>query len=104
MHVLSEKGYYCNDRINGKLIHAINIIDDPLQEGAGKDLYSLSQKEIEFLKLVCSDLTYKEIADKMSLSPHTIDGYRDNLFEKLNVKSRVGLVLYGVRKILFIVE
>ena len=42
-------------------------------------------------------MTYKEIADKMFVSPRTIDGYRDALFEKLNVKTRVGLVLYAIR-------
>jgi DNA-binding CsgD family transcriptional regulator len=42
-------------------------------------------------------MTYKEIADKMYLSPRTIDGYRDALFEKLDIKTRVGLVLYAIR-------
>ena len=50
-----------------------------------------------FLKLVCTELTYKEIAEKMQLSPRTIDNYRDNLFEKLNVKTRVGLVMYAIK-------
>jgi len=42
-------------------------------------------------------MTYKEIADKMFLSPRTIDGYRDALFEKLNCKTRVGLVMYAIK-------
>ena len=54
-------------------------------------------KEITFLKLACSELTYKEVADKMCLSPKTIDGYRNNLFVKLNVKNRVGLVMYAIK-------
>jgi hypothetical protein len=49
------------------------------------------------MKLVCTEWTYKEIADRMYLSPRTIDGYRDALFEKLNVKTRVGLAMYAVR-------
>lgn len=57
----------------------------------------LNERELEFLRLVCSEWTYKEIADRMYLSPRTIDGYRDALFEKLNVKTRVGLVLYAIR-------
>jgi len=52
---------------------------------------------ITFLKLACSELTYKEVADKMCLSPKTIDGYRNNLFVKLNVKNRVGLVMYAIK-------
>lgn len=58
---------------------------------------NLSEKEIRFLELVCSELTYKEIADQMQLAPRTIDGYREALFEKLQVRSRVGLVLYAIK-------
>lgn len=57
----------------------------------------LKDREIEFLKLLCSERTYKEIADLMFLSPKTIDGYRDTLFEKLDVHSRVGLVIYAIK-------
>jgi DNA-binding CsgD family transcriptional regulator len=42
-------------------------------------------------------MTYKEIADKLKITPRAIDGYRDALFEKLDVKSRVGLAIYAVR-------
>ncbi|MBK7095932.1 MAG: response regulator transcription factor [Saprospiraceae bacterium] len=57
----------------------------------------LKDKELQFLKLACTEMTYKEIAEVMNLSPKTIDGYRDMLFEKLDVKSRVGLVLYALK-------
>lgn len=57
----------------------------------------LNPREIEFLRLACTELTYKEVANKMFLSPRTIDGYRDILFEKLHVRTRVGLVLYAIR-------
>ncbi|HBY70527.1 MAG TPA: DNA-binding response regulator, partial [Flavobacteriaceae bacterium] len=43
------------------------------------------------------EMTYKEIADKMNLSPKTIDGYRQDLFNKLDVKNRVGLVIYALK-------
>ena len=42
------------------------------------------------------DLTYKEIADYMKISPKTADRYRDELFKKLNVNSRAGLLLYEI--------
>ncbi|WP_295675744.1 response regulator transcription factor [uncultured Mucilaginibacter sp.] len=57
----------------------------------------LNSREVEFLKLVATELTYKEIADQMRISVRTVDGYRDQLFEKLHVKSRVGLVLYAIK-------
>jgi DNA-binding CsgD family transcriptional regulator len=58
---------------------------------------NLTDKETDFLKLICTDLSYKEIADRMNLSPRTIDGYRDNLFFKLKIKTRVGLVIYAFK-------
>jgi hypothetical protein len=57
----------------------------------------LTDVEIEFLKLASTDLTYKEIASQMKITPRAIDGYRDTLFEKLDVKSRVGLAIYAVK-------
>jgi DNA-binding NarL/FixJ family response regulator len=57
----------------------------------------LSNRELEFLHHVCSELTYKEIADLMCCSPRTVEGYRDTLFEKLNIKTRVGLAMYAVK-------
>lgn len=92
---LMNKGYYYSDLVSGKLIHAINKIDD---EGSDVNtLNNLNERETDFLKYTCSELTYKEIADKMFVSPRTVDGYRDALFEKLHVKTRVGLVMYAIK-------
>ncbi len=58
----------------------------------------LSKREIEFVKYCCSELAYKQIADKMSVSNRTVDSYRESVFSKLNLKSRIGIVLYAVNK------
>lgn len=57
----------------------------------------LNETEIEFLKLASTDMTYKEIAQSMQMTPRHIDNYRDSLFRKLNVKSRVGLAIYAIK-------
>lgn len=59
---------------------------------------SITAKEKIFLQLASSDLTYKQIAVEMDLAERTIDGYRETLFKKLNVQSRVGLVLEALRR------
>jgi len=92
---LITKGFYYSEMVTGWLIHSINHIDEP--ESATKNIIGLNEREIEFLKLAASEMTYKEIANQMHLSPRTIDGYRDALFEKLNLKSRVGLVLFAIK-------
>ena len=90
-----DKGFYYSDLVSGKLMHAINKLDD--ESDGLKSLVPLSDRETDFLKYTCSELTYKEIADKMFVSPRTIDGYRDSLFEKLQLKTRVGLVMYAIK-------
>lgn len=57
-------------------------------------LAGVSEREREFLEWVPSDLTYEQIADKMNVSPKTIDSYRKSLFTKFNVASRQGLTRY----------
>jgi DNA-binding CsgD family transcriptional regulator len=71
--------------------------------GLQKDVLSLSEKieltpkEKTFLQLLCTELSYKEIAQKMFVSPRTIDDYKSSLCDKLKVKTRVGLVIFGIR-------
>ncbi|MBD0333052.1 MAG: response regulator transcription factor [Chitinophagaceae bacterium] len=96
IHALLTKGFYHSELVTGKLIHAINHLDEP-EHSSIKNLLGLNEKEIEFIKLAATEMTYKEIAERMFLSPRTIEGYRDALFEKLNVKNRVGLVLFAIK-------
>ena len=88
------KGFYYTEMITGKLLHTINQSDE---EGSTRKVLNLNDRELEFLKLSCSEMTYKEIADRMHLSPRTIDGYRDSLFDKLKIKTRVGLAIYAIK-------
>jgi len=61
------------------------------------ELLKLNARELEFLRLAATEMTYKEIAEDMCISNRTVDGYRDALFERLQIKSRVGLVLYAIK-------
>lgn len=93
---LMKKGFYYTDFITGTLVHSFqNGVSE--FEGALR-FHELKEREREFIKHACSEMTYYEIADKMFVSPKTIDGYRNSVFEKLNVKNRVGLVLHAIRE------
>lgn len=95
IHALMTKGYYHSEMVTARLIHSLAHMED--EGSTTRQLMGLNDKEILFLKLACTEMTYKEIADQMGLSPRTIDGYRDGLFEKLGIKSRVGLVLFAIK-------
>ncbi|QNM85450.1 response regulator transcription factor [Polaribacter pectinis] len=84
-----ENGFFHTKNVTNLLMQSIS--------GNGKDTIVFKERELTFMKLACTELTYKEIADRMCLSPKTIDGYRDVLFTKLNVRNRVGLVMYAIK-------
>lgn len=90
--IVHKKGIFYTDLLTQSLlkIKTEEKLLNELQE-------TLKGREIEFIKLACSELTYREIADQMFLSPRTIDGYRDSVFLKLNIKTRVGIVLFAIK-------
>ncbi|MDP4262151.1 MAG: response regulator transcription factor [Bacteroidota bacterium] len=91
---IRDSGFYMNELVSNKMLTYVT------QEDKGKETYLISQlteNEITFLQLSCTEMTYKQIAEKMRVSPRTIDGYRDHLLKKLNVQSRVGLVIFAIK-------
>jgi DNA-binding NarL/FixJ family response regulator len=93
LELVRDKGYYHSELVSNTLLKSLHKPNGAIS----KPLVQFQAREQEFLELACSELTYKEIADKMCLSPRTIDGYRENLFIKLDLKSRVGLVLFAIK-------
>ncbi|MCW3088693.1 MAG: response regulator transcription factor [Sediminibacterium sp.] len=92
---IRDSGYFINDLVSNKLMHYIN--HEEVFDSDTFALNNLSENEVTFLKWICTEKTYKEIADEMCLSPRTIDTYRDNLFKKLDVKTRVGLAIFAIK-------
>ncbi|MEE6188317.1 response regulator transcription factor [Niabella digestorum] len=88
---IDKKGYYNADACNINFRRILMKADE-----IGE--LQLTPKELTFLQYACSELTYKQIAAAMNLSERTIDGYRETLFKKFNVQSRVGLCLEAIRK------
>lgn len=86
------KNFYLSEEISGKIISGLHKDVDREEEPT-----PLTQREKDFLRLICSEITYKDIAAKMYVSPRTVDEYRNSLFEKLKLRSRVGLVMYAIR-------
>jgi len=91
---VQEKGFYYGSDSNSRLSM---LTHRTLNEWPhGKNL-TLTDREIELLKLCCSEMTYKEIADTMQISPRAVEWMREILFEKLKVKNRVGLAMVAMR-------
>ena len=88
-----QTGFYYTNNTSGKLINLFR----KNQEHSMLMKSMLTEVETQFLKWVCTDLTYKEIANEMGVNVRAVDNLRDNLFGKLEVKNRVGLVMYSIR-------
>lgn len=88
-----ENGFYYSAQTSSKLAGLFRDKDDnPIL-----NRIMMSETEIEFLKLSCTEMTYKEIAAAMKINPRAIDGLRDTLFTRLDIKSRVGLAMYAIK-------
>ncbi|MDX1700020.1 MAG: response regulator transcription factor [Melioribacteraceae bacterium] len=107
---LGCRGYLLKDIDPEEFEHALNTIvrtgyysnltiSEALSREERKQKYEeLTERELEFLNHACSELTYKAIAGEMNLSPKTVENYRESLFSKLHVKSRVGLVIFAIKE------
>ncbi|MDD3722414.1 MAG: response regulator transcription factor [Lutibacter sp.] len=93
-HALNElykTGFYYTENVTKTLLNSTNL------EKSQNNII-LNEREMQFLKLTCTEMTYKQIAEMMFLSPKTIENYREALFIKFNVKSRIGLVLHAIKE------
>jgi two-component system, NarL family, invasion response regulator UvrY len=88
---LRNNQFYLSEGISEILLQSMQSAPPP------EDV-ELNEKETEFLKLICLELSHKEIGIRMHLSKRTVDYYRDALFRKLNTNTRVGLVKYAIKK------
>lgn len=95
------------DTINGKAFFCGKILDTVEADGVNIDKISfdplscepvsISQREIEIIRLIAEGLTNPQIAEKLFLSSHTIGTHRKNIMAKLGVKNTAGIVMYGIK-------
>ncbi|MEP7278027.1 MAG: response regulator transcription factor [Bacteroidota bacterium] len=95
IRAVMQSGFYYSQQVSGKMA---NLFRNSNGNTMALERAMLTSHEIVFLRLASSDMTYKEIAMKMKLNPRAIDSLRDHLFDKLEVKSRVGLAMYAIRQ------
>jgi len=92
LHTLRTKGMYFPEWAASRIVLTLSAGEHKAEQDI-----TISAREQEFLTHACTELTYKEIAEKMFCSPRTVESYRDALFEKLKMKTRTALALYAVK-------
>ena len=91
LHKIVKNGQYFQEWATSKVLSTL------YGNGKSSDEITISNREKEFLKYTITEMTYKEISEKMFCSPRTVENYRDSLFEKLELKTRVGLAVYALK-------
>lgn len=86
------KGYYLNELVGMNMMQSMS---KPQEQPI--DLKTFTAKELQFIKLSCTELSYNEIADKMALSPKTIEFYKDNIERKIGIRNRISLVRFALK-------
>jgi two-component system, NarL family, invasion response regulator UvrY len=87
-----SKGYYLNELVGMNVMHSMSKAPEHVF-----DVKAFTAKEMQFIKLSCTELTYNEIADKMSLSPKTMEFYKDNIERKTGIRNRISLVRFALK-------
>ena len=92
-----DKGFYYDERVL-KIIHENLLSAKSKRIKSDLDNNLLTKREKEILELICNQYTTNEIADKLFISPRTVEGHRNNLLIKTESKNVAGLVIYGIQK------
>lgn len=94
IHEVNDLGYFFSKKISP------NIVKELLMTNAIEPMFrdtKLTEKEVDTLRLICTDRNTKEIALRLKVSDRTIERYKSNLYEKTKAKTSAGLVLYALK-------
>lgn len=91
-----KNNYYFNDLISQKII--TQAIKGNQIIPTFRNDHNLSAREIEVIKLMCKELTRNEIADKLELSPRTVETHITNAINKIGAIRMNGLIVYGTKQ------
>lgn len=89
-----KNGVYFTAEDHRLLLSYLN--DSQKNKGLFNENDELSEREKEVVRLICKELTNNEIAEKLSLSPRTIESHRQRILDKIGAKNTVGMVIYAV--------
>lgn len=89
------RGYYLNNFVNRVLLKKTNTRNKSIPSLSSEIV--LSDKEKEVVRLLCMEYTASEIAQKMEISPRTVESIKDRLMERFGLKNTAGLVFFAVK-------
>ncbi|MES2140921.1 MAG: response regulator transcription factor [Bacteroidota bacterium] len=94
IHSVIENGYYFDGHVSNTMLKG--LVSSKKINPSFSNQY-LSEREIAVVNLICKEYTNKEIADKLTISPRTVDTHRENILLKTGAKNTAGIVMYAVK-------
>jgi DNA-binding NarL/FixJ family response regulator len=92
--VKTGQPYFCT-ATSGRLTHKLaRSLFNPY---AQSEKISFTDREMSVIRLICDELTNKEIADRLFISSRTVEGVRQRIIDKMKVKNTAGMVIYAVK-------
>jgi DNA-binding NarL/FixJ family response regulator len=89
------RGYYLNNFVNRVLLKKSHARTKTIPSLNSEIV--LNDKEREVIRLLCMEYTAQEIAQKMDISPRTVEAIKDRLMERFGTKNTAGLVFFAVK-------
>lgn len=99
IYSVMDTGYYFDDRVSRALLQRL-VLGEKVKPNFEKVV--LSEREQQIIQLICTELTNREIADKLSISVRTVEGHREAILQKLKAKNTVGIVMYAIKNGLYL--
>jgi len=87
---------WVDPRMTGALVEELSHLPEG-GGGGGRDENGLTERELEIVRLVASGYKNKEVGQTLTISERTVKTHLTNVFQKLGVRDRVGLVMYALR-------
>ncbi|MBK8498358.1 MAG: response regulator transcription factor [Flavobacteriales bacterium] len=96
VRAVSTSGYHFSEMVSRVMLHG--LVKKEKIKPTFSDVDPLTERELDVLRLICQELTTTEIAGKLFLSPRTVEGYRNNILQKIGARNTAGIVVYAMSK------
>jgi DNA-binding NarL/FixJ family response regulator len=102
LHAITEvyhgNNFYCAET-NKKLINLIARSSHESHYRVNRN--DFNERELSIIRLICQEMSNREIAEQLNLSKRTVEGYRDRIMEKIGAKNSIGIVIYALRHAIY---
>ena len=101
LRMIMRNEFYFSSSLTRAFLRSTTSRDESKKSPLVVDQFS--ERELQVLELICKEHTAAEIADKLSLSPRTVEGYKRSLLAKSQTRNVAGLVIFAIKNYLVVV-